>query len=828
MSIPANRPARGGITVAILLLACHRPQAEDTPSAPVLGLPMPVPQGWQIPSSPYPAAQTYQLLSAPSPAGPFLALPTAVHSNHVWLLPPSSGPAFFQTQVNPISSNDLLAANVLQRLAYGPTPDELDRVRASGPQAYIEEQLAPEAIPDDLDQMSDDSTDWQYVSLTGTATSSTLYIYLNAAGEVYLDDLQLVAGPEPDGDTNVLRNGGFESPLAGSWTVSANLAQSSLSSEIKHSGNSSLRLVATSAGSTQGSSIWQTVSPSLRSGETYTLSYWYLPATNSAQLTLRLSGRGIESTHYIRPGGSSPSALYAKLEDSTASIDDLRAWHTLHAIRSRRQLAEVLAQFLENHFVTQYSKSRDYLDNYYNDSTRIGRLATRMEFQESLRWRAVLEHPQGTFHDLLRISAESPAMIIYLDTVNSKGNGRNIANENYARELLELFTFGVDNGYDGSDIVSMSKTWTGWSVRLVDATNEFNPFALQSTTIIPGSTNTSTTTISNLVGVWAFNFKSANHHTNSKTIFPGKTVPARFGPPWAGRPYQLNLPARSGTNGIRDGYEVLAHLANQPFTQEYLSVKLCRLFVHDDFHHGYDFTDPHLSPEARLVRDCMLAWESSSPRGQLRPVLATIFNSSLFRSHAAASHKVKTPLEFAVSTLRALRTPAAQNLFTADSDGFSLKTPLARMGNMALFDREDPDGYPETAPGWISAGTLAERLRFVQTLVLPLSDTSRNDSISGGNKSFIDPSAVMRQRLPAPAWTDAPSVAALFVSLLFPAEGPANLQSYQTLAEDFLNTADNGLTPSPFRLLTPGSAAADTRLRGLTAMLLTLPRFQEQ
>ena len=803
-------------------------QGDDLPPVPALGVPVATHGGWRIPSLPYPAAEAYQLLSTLDLGQPFVPSLAATFTNHLWTIPSIRAAEFFRVQVTSLNSNDVLTATVLNRLAYGPTPDELERVRGLGPQAYIEEQLAPETIQDDLDQLSDTSGDWQYVSLTGTATSSTLYIYLNAAGEVYLDDLMLVAGMEAEGDTNQLKNGGFEAPLSGTWTVSANLSGSTLDTTVKHSGASSLRLVSTSAGTTRSSSIWQTMSPSLRNGDAYTLSYWYLPATNNSQLTLRLSGSGIVSTHYVRPGGASPSALFAKLEDTTASIDDLRAWHTLHAIRSKRQLTEVLCQFLENHFVTQYTKSRDYFDRYYNDFTRIGQIATRTEFQESKRWREVLANPQGTFHDLLKVSAESPAMIIYLDTVNSRGNGTRIANENYARELLELFTFGVDNGYDGADIVAVSKAWTGWSVRLVDATNEFNPFAAQSTTILPGSTNTSTTTISNLVGVWAFTYKSANHNTNAKIIFPGKTVPARFGPPWAGRSYQLSLPSRSGTNGIQDGYAVVAHLADQPFTQEYLSVKLCQLLVHDDFAHGYDFTDPNLSPEGQLVKACMLTWESSTPRGQIRPLLATIFNSALFRSHGASNHKVKTPLEYAVSAIRALRVPAANGQFTADTDGYSLKTPMARMGTMALFDRGDPDGYPETAPGWISAGTLAERLRFVQTIVLPMSDSSRGDGISGGNKSYVDPTGLIRQRLPSAQWADAPAVAGYLVSVLFPAEGSANLQAYRTGAESFLNTADDGVTSSPFRLLTPGTTAHDNRIRGMAAMLLTLQRFQEQ
>src|SRR6185503_10981412 len=119
------------------------------------------------------------------------------------------------------------------------------------------------------------------------------------------------------------------------------------------------------------------------------------------------------------------------------------------------------------------------------------------------------------------------------------------------------------------------------------------------------------------VGVWAFYYQTNRHNNSSKTIFPGKTVPTRFGPPWAGRNYELVLPARSGNSSINDGYEVIAHLANQPFTQEFISVKLCRLFIHDNFVHGvYDYTDPNRSPEAELVRQCMVAWNTPAGDGR--------------------------------------------------------------------------------------------------------------------------------------------------------------------------------------------------------------------
>ena len=139
-------------------------------------------------------------------------------------------------------------------------------------------------------------------------------------------------------------------------------------------------------------------------------------------------------------------------------------------------------------------------------------------------------------------------MIIYLDTVTSRGDGNppRVANENYARELLELFTFGVDNGYDQNDIVELSKSWTGWRVELVNAADEFNPLAPRLLDQHPGAK------VADLVGTWAFNYRSDRHNNNSKKVFPAKVVPDRFGPPYAGRSYELVLPARTGTNGIRD------------------------------------------------------------------------------------------------------------------------------------------------------------------------------------------------------------------------------------------------------------------------------------
>ncbi len=126
---------------------------------------------------------------------------------------------------------------------------------------------------------------WKFVTTNITASSSTLYVYLGSAGDIYLDDFSLVGAA----GTNALANGGFESPLAGSWTVTSGFAQSTLSTAFKRSGSSSLHLVATAAGSGSGNSIYQVITPALSIGQPYTLSFWYLQSTNGSPLIVRLS-----------------------------------------------------------------------------------------------------------------------------------------------------------------------------------------------------------------------------------------------------------------------------------------------------------------------------------------------------------------------------------------------------------------------------------------------------------------------------------------------------------------------------------------------------------
>ncbi len=141
---------------------------------------------------------------------------------------------------------------------------------------------------------------WKFVSVTGTASSSRLYVYLGSAGEVSLDDLTLVPGEQAGVGLNLIPNGDFESGFPEPWNVSGILAGSRASNDVRHSGNASCRVVSTSPGSSRDTSIWQDIGP-LTQGAPYTLSYWYLPSTHGPSLTVRLSGNGIVSSHETAP-----------------------------------------------------------------------------------------------------------------------------------------------------------------------------------------------------------------------------------------------------------------------------------------------------------------------------------------------------------------------------------------------------------------------------------------------------------------------------------------------------------------------------------------------
>ena len=146
-------------------------------------------------------------------------------------------------------------------------------------------------------------------------------------------------------------------------------------------------------------------------------------------------------------------------------IDELQQLVHIRGVYSQKQLQVVLAEFWENHFTTDYDKLAEYFDDLQNsDATdamseaQARAEAAELEYEA---YRFFYENALGDFGDLLLYSATSPSMLVYLDNVlNVKG----APNENYAREILELFAFGVDNRYTQEDIEQLAKCFTGWGI----------------------------------------------------------------------------------------------------------------------------------------------------------------------------------------------------------------------------------------------------------------------------------------------------------------------------------------------------------------------------
>jgi len=208
----------------------------------------------------------------------------------------------------------------------------------------------------------------------------------------------------------------------------------------------------------------------------------------------------------------------------------------VRAVAAENQLREVMVEFWTNHFNVVLTKGADrYLLPSYIEET-------------------IRPHAMGRFQDLLVAVAESPAMLFYLDNVRSVAPGseppalRRAArfgrtvpdsirnriptgiNENYARELLELHTLGVDGGYNQEDVINTARILTGWGMERPDRGASFEFHA------------------------WA-------HDRGSKVVLG------------------VNFPAGHGQD---EGLRLLAMLANQPATMHHISAKLCARFVSDD------------------------------------------------------------------------------------------------------------------------------------------------------------------------------------------------------------------------------------------------------
>jgi uncharacterized protein (DUF1800 family) len=341
-------------------------------------------------------------------------------------------------------------------------------------------------------------------------------------------------------------------------------------------------------------------------------------------------------------GMMSPGSPGDQTGDRLRIAAQLQQLAVVRAVLSERQLQEVMSDFWLNHFNVYWAKGADrfYMASYVEQVIR--------------------PHVLGKFEDLLVATAQSPAMLFFLDNWESVAPGalppgvargfrrdstrpRAIPtgpNENYARELLELHTLGVDGGYTQQDVIEVARILTGWSIARPAQGGRFQ------------------------FNAWAHDF-------GEKTV-RGVRYPAG--------------------HGMDEGLRLLHLLATDPATMRHVSHRLCARFVAD-------------APPDGCVDDAIAAWRASD--GDIRTVLRAIFRSPDFWAPQAAQAKVKTPLEFVVSAVRAVG---------GDPDTSPrLAEMVTRLGE-PLYLEPSPAGYPESQEEWVNSGALLHRMNAAVAL----------------------------------------------------------------------------------------------------------------
>lgn len=361
--------------------------------------------------------------------------------------------------------------------------------------------------------------------------------------------------------------------------------------------------------------------------------------------------------------------------------NELMQGKLLRAIYSERQLQEVMTDFWFNHFNVFVGKGADryLLTSYERDVIR--------------------PHAMGKFEDLLLATAESPAMLFYLDNWLSVGPNSDFAmgvpkrpgnarrrqrfprpnstrqakgkrgglNENYGRELMELHTLGVSGGYTQEDVTEVARVFTGWTLKQPRQGG-------------------------------GFQFDQRMHEPGDKVV----------------------LGHRIKDKGEKEGREVLHILAHHPATAKFISTKLATRFVSDN-------------PPPALVDRMTQTFLKKD--GDIRAVLKTMLQSPEFWSPDAYRAKVKTPLEFVVSAVRATGAEV--------TNATPLVQQLQTMG-MPLYGAQPPTGYSMKADAWVNSSALLGRMNFGLALA---SGKFKSLQIDSSSSTLAAPSGDPQQAL---------------------------------------------------------------------------------
>jgi uncharacterized protein (DUF1800 family) len=396
------------------------------------------------------------------------------------------------------------------------------------------------------------------------------------------------------------------------------------------------------------------------------------------------------------------------LRPAAQITQQMQSSRIVRAVYSDNQLEEVMTDFWLNHFNVYAGKAavRWFIPSYERDVIRKNAL--------------------GNFKDLLTGTAQHPAMLFYLDNFqsvspnaqanNNRGGGRlqqalqngqltprmreNMRNrgltdeqidqrlerakkamtnqkknqrginENYARELMELHTLGVDGGYKQQDIVEVAKAFTGWTIA------DPRGYTKAAANEIQGKDNKQLARLQKMAGV-PEDVESGEFYFNEK---------------WHEQGEKNVLGQKINEGGMKDGLKVIDILVAQPATAKFIARKLAVKFVSDN-------------PSEAFVNRIAQSFQKSN--GDIKTTLRTIFNDPEFYAPETYRAKIKTPFELLASSLRAL-----------DAD---VKTSPALIGLLnkmgePLYGYIAPTGYPDTAEDWVNTGALLERMNFAVAL----------------------------------------------------------------------------------------------------------------
>jgi uncharacterized protein (DUF1800 family) len=320
----------------------------------------------------------------------------------------------------------------------------------------------------------------------------------------------------------------------------------------------------------------------------------------------------------------------------------------LRAAYSQNQLREVLTDFWFNHFNVSITKNdcAEFIPAYERDVIRPAAL--------------------GSFSELLLRTAKSPAMSYYLDNFSSSVAGDSMMagakknrglNENYAREVMELHTLGVDGGYTQQDVTQAARVLTGWGVYPMNENGKG----------LIGRFSEDQLARRGFVHEGDFFFNANRHDRGEKKVL-GQTFVAG--------------------GGYEEGVRLLEMLAHHPSTAAFITRKIAVRFVSDN-------------PPQSLLDKMAKTFRDSN--GDIKKVLITMVDAPEFWSADAVREKTKSPFELAIGAVRSLHGTIEQP--------YQLYTWVTRMGEKKYY-YQAPTGFPDKGSYWINTGSLLNRMNF--------------------------------------------------------------------------------------------------------------------